>query len=354
MTWRSSLSAQGVLETVTTSQGPPEISYLSQEPPGPCLEKEALGHSPSDPEDVGLCESAQGTLETLLHMQNTTEIPPVTQEIIGHLLLAHESLRFPPLSLLSPEAEEPLSSNKSIFKISESVSGTLESLPSVPGALGLLKPNEGALGPLVSKQGILRIRTSPPETLEHSQPAQGPLEPMPSTQDTVGTSSSAEFPGLSHCAQGDFIPFPSHEECLPHSSFPKKGPRHLKSTQRKLKYVPFPEEDIRYSLSELDDLKCIPSAESRFTSSKNGGKNSSPTSTPQRSISPLKSSKLSFRSSTPPKEGLRHAPSPGDRSRHSKSGKTRSRHASSDQAGLKSVSLEDEGLEFCHSYKLGV
>lgn len=156
------------------------------------MEKGTLGYSTFDPEDLGLSESGQGTLETLPHMQNSAEIPPVTQEIIETLSATQDSLRLPTPSSLSPEAE-PLPCTQTIFKISDSESGTLESLPSVPGALGLLKPNEDALGHLVSEQGVLGTLTSFQETLELSQTAQGPLEPMPSTQDTVGTSFAQSF-----------------------------------------------------------------------------------------------------------------------------------------------------------------
>ncbi|XP_038956234.2 mucin-17-like [Rattus norvegicus] len=353
-TQKPSEFSQNKLQELPTDQMPPENSYLAHKTPGSCLEKEAIGHSPSDTEDVVLLESAQGTVETLPCMQNTAEIPPVSQEIKEPFPPAQYSLRFRPSATFTPEAEEPLPSTQSNFKISESVSRNLESFPSVPGALGILKPNKSTLDPLVSKEMIQKTPTSPQETLELSQPGQGPLEPMPSTQDSVGTLFSTDIPGLSLCSQDDFIPFHSYEECPTHFSFSKKDPRHLKSTQRMLKYAPFPEGDISYSLSELDDLKCIPSAESRFTSSKNDRKNSSPTSTPQRSSSPLKSSKLNFKSSTPPKECLRHSPSPGHCSRHSKSEKTRSRHASSDQAGVKTVPSEDEEWKHCRSSKIGV
>lgn len=96
--------------------------------------------------------------------------------------------------------------------ISESVSRTLESFPSVPGALGILKPNKLTLDHLVSKEMILKTPTSPQETLELSQPGQKPLELMPSTQDTVGTLFSTGIPGLLLCSQDDIIPFHSHEE----------------------------------------------------------------------------------------------------------------------------------------------
>jgi hypothetical protein len=113
------------------------------------LEKEALGYSPSDPEDLGLSDSAQDTLETRACMQNSAEILPVTQEIIESLSATQDSPRLPASSPLSPEAEEPLPCTQYISKSSESVWGTVEALPSVSGSLCLLKPNEGALGTLV-------------------------------------------------------------------------------------------------------------------------------------------------------------------------------------------------------------
>lgn len=131
-----------------TDQGSLETCYLSQEPPGPCLENETLGYSLSDPEDHELYESAQGTLDTLPCMENTAEIPPVTQEIIEPLSTAEDYLRFLPPSTFSPEAEEPLPSTQFISKISESVSVTLESLLYLLGGLGHLKTNEGDSGPL--------------------------------------------------------------------------------------------------------------------------------------------------------------------------------------------------------------
>lgn len=69
------MSAQGVLETSISSQGLTETSLLPQEPPGHWLEKEALGYLPSNPEDLGLSDSSQDTLEIWACMQNSTEIP---------------------------------------------------------------------------------------------------------------------------------------------------------------------------------------------------------------------------------------------------------------------------------------
>jgi hypothetical protein len=150
MSWGPSLSDQGVVGTSISAQGLPETSLLSQEPPRPCLEKEALGYLPSNPEDLGLSDSALDTLETRACMQNSAEIPPVTQEVIESLSVAQDSPTLPAPSPLSPEVEEPLPCTQSISKSSESVSGTLEALPSVLGSLRLLKPNESVLGPLVS------------------------------------------------------------------------------------------------------------------------------------------------------------------------------------------------------------
>ena len=151
------MSAQGVLETSISSQGLTETSLLPQEPPGHWLEKEALGYLPSNPEDLGLSDSSQDTLETRAGMQNSAEIPPVTQEVIEFLSATQDSPKLPAPSPLSPETEEPLTYTQSISKSSESVPGTPEALASVLGSLCLLKPNEGALGPLVSEQGILRL-----------------------------------------------------------------------------------------------------------------------------------------------------------------------------------------------------
>ena len=77
-------------------------------------------------------------------------------------------------------------------------------------------------GPFSIGRRILGTLTSSQETLEHSQPAQGPLEPMTSTQYTVRTFFSTELFGLSLRAHDDFIPTPSHEECLRYSPFHKK------------------------------------------------------------------------------------------------------------------------------------
>lgn len=62
---RPSKFSQSKLQELTTEQVPPENSNLAHKTSGPCLEKEAIGHWPSDPEDVGLLESTQGTVETL-------------------------------------------------------------------------------------------------------------------------------------------------------------------------------------------------------------------------------------------------------------------------------------------------
>ena len=348
------MSAQGVLETSISSQGLTETSLLPQEPPGHWLEKEALGYLPSNPEDLGLSDSSQDTLEIWACMQNSTEIPSVTQEVIESLSATQDSPKLPAPSPLSPETEEPLTYTQSISKSSESVPGTPEALASVLGSLCLLKPNEGALGPLVSEQGILRTPAFPQESLELSQPAQGPLKPVTSHQETVDTSFSTEFQGLSLCAEGDIIPTPPREDGWRNFSYLKKNPRRLKSNQRILKHVPIPERDIRYCLSELDALKCISSAVSSLTSSKYAEKESSPTSTPQRSISPLKSSQLSFRSSILCKKVLSHSPPPGDCPTPSKLRKTRPSPSSVDQEGLKYVRSKHAGWKHCHSSKIWV
>ncbi|OBS71825.1 hypothetical protein A6R68_13598, partial [Neotoma lepida] len=172
--------------------------------------------------------------------------------------------------------------------------------------------------------------------------------PGPTSADS---STDQQFPGLSICAPGGFIPIPSHEDCPRHSPYPKISPRLSNSTKNVLRRVPFPEGDIRYSLSELDGLRSIPSAKGRLTSSMYAQKDSSPTSA-RRSIPPPTSSELSFRSSSPPKEDLRYSPSPQGGSRHSKLKKTKSRRVSK-EADLKSVPLEDGGLKVHHSSKKG-
>jgi hypothetical protein len=177
---------------------------------------------------------------------------------------------------------------------------------------------------------------------------------MPSPQETVGTSFSTEFQGLSLCAEGDFIPTLPHENAWRNSSYPKKSPRCFNSNQRILKHVPFPKGDIRFCLSELDALKCISSAESSLTSSKYAEKESSPTSTPQRRISPLKSSELSFRSSVPCKKGLSHSPPPEGCPTPSKLQKTRPSPSSVHQAGLKSMCSKHVGWKHCPSSKMRV
>jgi hypothetical protein len=67
-------------------------------------------------------------------------------------------------------------------------------------------------------------------------------------QETLGTSFSTEFQGLSLCPEGDIIPTPPHEDGWRNFSYLKKSPRRLKSNQRILKHVPIPERDIRYCL----------------------------------------------------------------------------------------------------------
>ena len=151
------------------------------------------------------------------------------------------------------------------------------------------------------RRRILGTLTSPQETLEHSQPALGPLEPMPSTQYPVCTFFSTELFGLSLCAHDDFIPTPSNEECLRHSPFHKKSPRLFSSTQRILKYAPFHEGDIRFSLSELEALKSISAAESSLTSSKCVKKNSITTSDSEKgAYGSSQSYEDDLRSSPPP------------------------------------------------------
>jgi hypothetical protein len=71
-------------------------------------------------------------------------------------------------------------------------------------------------------------------------------------------------------------------------SLPKKSARDIPLVTRKALdfsvlhkgYVPFPEGDISYSLSELDGLKCMLTAKSSFTSSKYAKKDSNPTILP--------------------------------------------------------------------------
>ena len=73
---------QSIVDTLAFAQGPPDTSFLSQEPLEPCLEEGALENSTSDPEYLGISETGQGILETLPHMQNSAEIPKVSQGII--------------------------------------------------------------------------------------------------------------------------------------------------------------------------------------------------------------------------------------------------------------------------------
>ena len=170
----------------------------------------------------------------------------------------------------------------------------------------------------------------------------------------MDTSFSTEFQGQSLCAEGDIMPTPPREDGWRNFSYLKKSPRRLKSNQRILKHVPIPERDIRYCLSELVALKCISSAVSSLTSSKYAEKESSPTTTPQRSISPLKSSQLSFRPSILCKKGLSHSPPPGDCPTPSKLRKTRPSPSSVDQEGLKYERSKHAGWKHCHSSKIWV
>lgn len=45
---------------------------------------------------------------------------------------------------------------------------------------------------------------------------------MPSTQEIVRPWFLTEFPGLSICVPGDFIPIPSYENCTRLRPYPKK------------------------------------------------------------------------------------------------------------------------------------
>ncbi|OBS70428.1 hypothetical protein A6R68_01031, partial [Neotoma lepida] len=124
--------------------------------------------------------------------------------------------------------------------------------------------------------GILELNTS----------AQGSQEPSPSTQ----VSGQASLHAKATLGQPR------------HSPYPKISPRLSNSTKHALRHVLFPEGDVRYSLSELDGLRSIPSAKGRLTSSMYAQKDSSPTSNPQRSVPLTVPSELSFRSSSPLKE----------------------------------------------------
>ena len=84
-------------------------------------------------------------------------------------------------------------------------------MPSVTGSLCLLKTNVGVLSFLVYEPGFLGTPTLPQEYVELSQPTQGPLEPMPSPKNTMGTSFSTKPNRVSLCTNSDIIPTPSHE-----------------------------------------------------------------------------------------------------------------------------------------------
>ncbi|XP_057616584.1 mucin-17-like [Chionomys nivalis] len=349
-----SIPVQGSLEHSPSAQGSPDTSLSSQHAPCPCLDSGPLGHSSADSGDVELSDSPQGTPEIEPFTESTLERPPSTHGIIEASPSSQDDLGFPPHSVqtlqhspLSPMRTEPLSATKEVYKPSRSVSGTLESFPSVPGALGLFKYNQGVLGPLVSHQGNLGPPTSLHNTWEHPKGVQGALESVPSTQESVGHCFSTEFPRMFICARSNFIPNP-HKDSLRHSYFPKMSSRHSNKTKKMSRHVPFPEVDIRYSLSELDGLTSFPSVKSSLTSSVHDNKVSSCTFIPERSSPPPSSSDLSL-SRSPDEGDLRFYPSPG--STHSKL-KKKLRHGSK-EAVLKSVPLEDEDLNLHHSSKKG-
>ncbi|OBS81782.1 hypothetical protein A6R68_24228 [Neotoma lepida] len=117
---------------------------------------------------------------------------------------------------------------------------------------------------------------------------------------------------MSICESDNFIPIPSHDDCPRHSPYPKISPRLSNCTKNVSRHVPFPEGDIKYSLSELAGLRSITSSKSSLTSSMYPPMDSNLTSTPQSSIPPTPSSEWSFTSSSPPKEDLRCSSSPQD------------------------------------------
>nr|XP_048286097.1 mucin-12-like [Myodes glareolus]XP_048286098.1 mucin-12-like [Myodes glareolus]XP_048286099.1 mucin-12-like [Myodes glareolus]XP_048286100.1 mucin-12-like [Myodes glareolus]XP_048286101.1 mucin-12-like [Myodes glareolus]XP_048286102.1 mucin-12-like [Myodes glareolus] len=348
-------SAQESFGHSSSAQGSPDMSLSSQEASGPSLDHASLGKSSSEAGNLGLSDSDQEILEAPLFTQSILEMPSSNKGITKTSTISQDYLEHLPPSVktLQPsvisETSEPLPTVKEVCKTSESESGALESLPSFLEALRHLTSDQCTLGPSLHDQGSLQPSTPLHETLGNLKPSQGVLEPMPSTQEGVGTSFSTEVWGLSTCAHDDFIPIPSHGDCLRYSSYPNKSHRHFNSTKKIPRHAPFPEGDIRYSLSELDVLRSS-SAKSRLTSSIYVRKNSSSTSTPPRSVSPPESSELNFRSSSPSRKYFRCSPSPQGGSRHSKSKKTKSKHDSKESC-LKSVPSEEKGLKFHHSPK---
>ncbi|KAH0506585.1 putative mucin-12-like [Microtus ochrogaster] len=353
-----SIQVQGYLGHSPSAQGSSDTSLSSQHAPCPFLYSGPLGHSSADSGEVGISDSLQGTSEIAPFTKSILERPSSTNGIIEASPTSQDDLGFPPPSVqtlqpspLSPMRTETLPATKDGYKPSRSVSGTLESFPSVPGALGVLKYNQGVLGPLVSDKGNLGPSTSLHHTWEHPKGVQGALESVSSTQESVGHYFSTEFPRMFICASSNFIPNP-HEDSLRHSYFPKISSRHSNKTKKKMsRHVPFPEVDIRYSLLELDGLTSFPSVKGSLTSSIYVNKDSSFTFIPERSIPPPTSSDLHL-SSSPDKGDLRLSHSSGGGSTHSKLKKTKSKHASK-EAVLKAVPSEDEDLKLHHSPKRG-
>ncbi|XP_038168257.2 mucin-17-like [Arvicola amphibius] len=353
-----STSAQESFGHSPSAQGSLDTSFSSQESLGPSLNHGPLGHSSSYPGNLGLSDSDQGTLEippftlSILEISSSnnglTETSTTSQDSLVHLPPSVQTLQ----PSLTPETSELLPTAKEVCKTSESVSGTQESFPSLLEALRHLNSGQCTLGPSVCDQGTLEPSTPLCDTLESSKPSQGVLEPIPSTQEGVRPFFSMEFLGLSICEHDDFIPIPSHDDCLRYSSYPNKSHRLSNPTKNIARHAPFPEGNIRYSLSDLDALRSLTSAKSRFTSSIYVRKDSSSTSPPLQRVPPPASSELNFRSRFPNKEDLRCSSSPRGDSRHSKSKKTKSRHASK-ESHLKSVPSEDKGLKFHHSSKKG-
>ncbi|XP_057609323.1 mucin-17-like [Chionomys nivalis] len=342
--------AQESLGHSPSAQGSLDTSFSSQESLGPSLNHGPLRHSSSDPENLGISDSDQGTLETPPFTQSILEISFSNNGVTETSTTSQDSLEHLPPSVqtlqpsLTPETSEPLLTAKEVCKTSESVSGTLESFPSMLEALRHLNSDQCTLCPSVCDQGTLEPSTPLHDTLENSKTSLGVLEPIPSTQEGVGPFFSMEFLGLSICAHDDFIPIPSHDDCLRCSSYPNKSHRISNSTKKIARHAPFPEGNISYSLSELEALRSLTSANVR--------KDSSSTSPPLWSVPPPASSELNFRSRSPNKEDLRCSFSPRGDSRHSKLKKTKSRHASK-ESDLKSVPSEDKGLKLHHSSKKG-
>ncbi|XP_041910283.1 mucin-12-like [Arvicola amphibius] len=376
-----SISAQESLEHSPSAQGSPDDTSLSslsfQEASGPSLDHVSLGQSSSDPGMLGLSDSDQGTLETPPFIQSILEVPSSNNGVTETSTTSQDSLEHLPPSVqtlqpsLTPETSEPLPTAKDVCKTSESVSDAPKSLPSFLEALRHLNSDQCTLGPSVYNQGNLELSTLPHDTLGNPKPSQGVLESIPSTQKGIGNAFSTEFLGLSTCAHDDFIPIHSHGDCLRYPSYPNKSHRHSHSTKKIVRHAPFPEGDIRYSLSELDALRSFPSAKEHEgcklrSLSKTGSRHSSskrdqkPKASPQECKEPS-ISKGGCRSSLSHEKGGRSSASPQGSHKYFRSIKTKLEQAPSNKAdvhashteheGCKHLSLSQRGLSHASSAK---